>query len=213
MSRQRRAAGPGGLPSCAAASRSGRVGKAAVLALLTFALTVALTFAFLTPSPAHAEPPPEPDGYRMDAYRAPVPATLAGARVLDTEQAAALWRAQKAAFVDVLPRPPRPANLPAGTVWRDQPRPSIPGAMWLPNTGFGALSEETEAYLRAGLGAATRGDVNAPLVIFCQRECWMSWNAAKRAIAYGYRDVSWFPEGTEGWAAAGLPLEPVEPHP
>lgn len=172
------------------------------------------TLACLLLGPAFAgEPPPEPDGYRLDAYRAPVPATLAGARVVDAQGAEALWRSGKTAFVDVLPRPPRPANLPEGTLWRAPPHPSIPGAVWLPNVGFGAISDATDAYFRTGLAAATRGDVNAPLVIFCQRDCWMSWNAAKRALAYGYRDVTWFPEGTEGWTQAGLPLAPVEPEP
>lgn len=158
-----------------------------------------------------AEAPPEPDGYRMDAYRAPTPETLAGARVLDTAQAAELWRAKGAAFVDVLPRPPRPAALPEGTVWRDAPHASIPGALWLPNTGFGALTPEAEAYFRAGLAQATGGDRTAPLVLFCQRQCWMSWNAARRALADGYRAVAWYPDGVDGWALAGLPLEPAEP--
>ena len=35
----------------------------------------------------------------------------------------------------------------------------------------------------------------------------MSWNAAKRALALGYAHVAWYPEGADGWAAAGLPLE------
>ncbi len=165
-------------------------------------------------SPAAAAAiPAEPEGYRLEAYRAPVPATLSGARVLDAAAAVALWRKGGVAFVDVLPRPPKPAGLPAGTVWRDQPHSSIPGAVWLPNVGFGALNAETEDYFRAGLSAVTRGDVNAPLVIFCQRDCWMSWNAAKRAMSYGYRDVSWFPTGVDGWGEAGLPLEAAEPRP
>lgn len=161
--------------------------------------------------PRAAEAPPEPGDYRMDAYRDPTPATLAGARVLDTAAAAALWRAKAAAFVDVLPRPPRPAALPAGTVWRDPPHDSIPGALWLPNTGFGALTGEAEAYFRAGLAAAAGGDRGASLVLFCQRQCWMSWNAARRALAEGYRNVAWYPDGVDGWREAGLPLVPVEP--
>jgi rhodanese-related sulfurtransferase len=35
----------------------------------------------------------------------------------------------------------------------------------------------------------------------------MSWNAAKRALALGYRKVLWYPEGTDGWSRRGLPLE------
>lgn len=171
-----------------------------------------LAMPLLLPAGA-AEPPPEPPDYRMDAYRAPVPATLQGARVIDAAAAAALWKAGGVAFIDVLPRPPRPSNLPAGTVWRDPPHSSIPGAVWLVNTGFGALNAETEAYFRAGLAAASRGDVNAPLVIFCQRACWMSWNAAKRALSDGYRNVSWFPDGVDGWQEAGLPLVALEPAP
>jgi hypothetical protein len=41
----------------------------------------------------------------------------------------------------------------------------------------------------------------------------MSWNAAKRAVRSGYGNVVWYHEGTDGWAAAGLPLEPAEPVP
>jgi len=66
--------------------------------------------------------PPEPDTYRLENYRAPTPATLAGARVIATPEAEAIWRGGEAIFIDVMPRAPRPANLPAGTLWRDKPR-------------------------------------------------------------------------------------------
>ena len=72
---------------------------------------------------------PEPERYRTDDYRAPVPDTLAGARVLSTAEAEAIWRAKTGVFIDVLPRPPKPANLPPGTVWRDKPRFNIPGSI------------------------------------------------------------------------------------
>ncbi len=39
----------------------------------------------------------------------------------------------------------------------------------------------------------------------------MSWNAAKRAISWGYANVIWFPDGTEGWAEADLPLVEGKP--
>jgi PQQ-dependent catabolism-associated CXXCW motif protein len=173
-----------------------------------FVVTLALT------APGGAEEnPPEPDGYRTDNYRAPVPATLAGVRVLTTKQAEAIWRSGSAAFVDVLPRPPKPGNLPEGTIWRDRPRLNIPGSIWLPDTGYGALAAATEDYLRNGLASATRGNNVKLLVIYCLADCWMSWNAAKRALSYGYSNVAWYPEGTDGWQRADLPLADSRPEP
>jgi PQQ-dependent catabolism-associated CXXCW motif protein len=109
-------------------------------------------------------------------------------------------------------RDARPPNLPAGTVWRDRRRDNIPGSVWLANVGYGALSEEIEAYFRRALEEVTAGDSDRPLVFYCLMECWMSWNAAKRAVALGYSRVHWYPEGTDGWAAAGLPLAEARPH-
>lgn len=180
----------------------------AVLGRLALGLPAA---ALLAPALAAQGAPPEPEGYRMEAYRAPVPETLDGAAVLSTEDAHALWSSGEAVFVDVLPRPGRPAELPEDTIWRAPPREDIPGSVWLPNTGHGALSAQAEAYFADGLTAAVDGDMGAPLVFYCQAECWMSWNAAKRAMALGHGDVSWYPEGTDGWAAAGHPLERRDP--
>ncbi|MFG1474229.1 PQQ-dependent catabolism-associated CXXCW motif protein [Xanthobacter agilis] len=160
---------------------------------------------------AAAPVPPEPSDYHFEPYRAPTPQTLSGAEVLSPAQAQALWRGGQAVFVDVLPRPPRPAALPADTVWRDPPHASIPGALWLPNVGFGALDAATERYFHDGLKAGTDGDLQRQIVVFCLKDCWMSWNAAKRALAAGYRRVAWFPEGADGWTATGLPLERLEP--
>ena len=53
---------------------------------------------------------PEPEGYRTEDYRSPVPETLAGARVFTTAEAEAIWRAKTAVFVDVLPRRTRPCT-------------------------------------------------------------------------------------------------------
>src|SRR6186997_2818636 len=169
----------------------------------TLAGLILAAFTFIDPTSAQ-EKPPAPEGYRMEDFRAPVPATLAGARVLTTAEAEAIWRAGRAIFVDVLPRTSKPPNLPPGTVWRDQPRSNIPGSIWLPDTGYGKLAEATEAYLRRGLERASGGNNAALLVIYCQEDCWMSWNAAKRVLSYGYLNVAWYPEGTEGWERANL---------
>lgn len=156
---------------------------------------------------------PEPSGYRTHDYRAPTPAGLSGARVVTTAQAEALWRDKAAIFVDVMPRAPRPSNLPPGTIWRDRPRSNIPGSIWLPDTGYGELAPATEDYLRNNLEHVTGGDRTKLLVIYCLKDCWMSWNAAKRALALGYSDVAWYPEGTDGWLNAFLPLQDATPEP
>ncbi|KRP86462.1 rhodanese [Bradyrhizobium pachyrhizi] len=176
-------------------------------------LAATLAVMFVAASPVRAQDPPaEPEGYRTEDYRAPVPVTLAGARVLTTAEAEAIWRDKSAAFVDVLPRAPKP-NLPAGTVWRERPHLNIPGSIWLPDAGYGKVAAPTEDYLRRGLVRASGGDATRLLVIYCQENCWMSWNAAKRVLSYGYRNVAWYPEGTDGWERAKLPLADAEPEP
>jgi PQQ-dependent catabolism-associated CXXCW motif protein len=182
--------------------------KLARLIAATLAFTVALAL------PAYAqENAPEPEGYRTDNYRAPVPATLAGARVLATGEAEAIWRAGAGVFIDVLPHAPKPQNLPAGTIWREKPRLNIPGSIWLPDTGYGTLAAATDDYLRHGLSRASGGNRATLLVIYCLADCWMSWNAAKRALSYGYRNVAWYPEGTDGWQRADLPVAESQPEP
>jgi PQQ-dependent catabolism-associated CXXCW motif protein len=155
----------------------------------------------------------EPEGYRTENYRSPVPTTLAGARVLSTGEAEAIWRSKAGGFVDVLPRAPKPQNLPEGTVWRDMPRQDIPGSIWLPDTGYGILATATDGYFKRGLLRASGGDRSRLLVFYCLAECWMSWNAAKRALSFGYSNVAWYAEGTDGWGAAGLPLVEAQPEP
>jgi PQQ-dependent catabolism-associated CXXCW motif protein len=174
------------------------------------AWTASLWLALSLPA---AAAPPEPDGYRQEAFRAPVPATLKGAQVLTTEQAKTLWQDKRAVFVDVLPQAPRPKNLPAETVWRDPPRLDIPGSVWLADTGYGELNEIMLGYFRDGLAKASGGDLERTLVFYCLRDCWMSWNAAKRAETLGYKHVAWYPDGTDGWREAGLALEDRKPEP
>src|SRR6185312_7489052 len=124
-------------------------------------ILAALTFIVSTSA---QERPSEPDGYRMEDYRAPVPATLAGVRVLTTAEAVSIWRAKAGVFIDVMPRAPKPPNLPQGTVWRDKPRLNIPGSVWLPDTGYGKLAAATEDYFRRGLAHAMAGDRAALIV-------------------------------------------------
>lgn len=157
---------------------------------------------------------PEPDGFRAPPYKAEVPATLQGASVIDAGAALDLHR-QGVPFIDTMPRTRKPENLPEGTIWREPGHETIPGAIWLWDTGYEKLAPAEEARLENGLAAASGGDRSAPLVIFCRADCWMSWNAAKRAVGMGYTNVSWFPGGSDGWleadGAALVMAEPVAP--
>lgn len=156
--------------------------------------------------------PAEPPGYRMDQYRAPVPATLKGATVISTEQARKIWQDKSAIFIDVMPQAPKPANLPKGTVWRDKPRNDIPGSVWLANVGYGEINAETADYFRRGLERNGVTDKTKPVVFYCMTDCWMSWNAAKRAMEWGFSSVYWYPAGSDGWEKADLPLEAKRPY-
>lgn len=153
----------------------------------------------------------EPDGYRMTDYRSPVPKTLKGARVVSSEQADALRKNGGAIFIDVYPQAPKPPGLPANAIWRTPKHNSIGGAVWLPNVGYGKLAEAPEAYFKSNLERLTGGNKEATLVFFCLRDCWMSWNAAKRALSWGYANVVWFPDGTDGWQELGHDLADVKP--
>ncbi len=154
----------------------------------------------------------EPAGYRMDDYRAPVPGTLKGAKVVTTEQAEAIWRKKEAVFFDVMPNSPKPAKLPAGTIWRDKVRKDIPGSIWLANVGYGAISDETATYFRQSLADNTGADKSRSVLFYCMTNCWMSWNAAKRAVEWGYSSVIWYPLGADGWESAKLPLKDNKPY-
>lgn len=162
---------------------------------------------------AGLSPIPEPSDYRLDDYRSPVPKTLKGARVIDADEAETLLKGRKAVFIDVFPRAPKPPNLPAGTVWRDPTHMTMEGAHWLPNVGYGVLSPDFEAYFKSRLTKLTDGDLTRPIVFFCLRDCWMSWNAGKRALEWGYTNVIWFSEGTDAWQEAGFSLVKATPVP
>jgi PQQ-dependent catabolism-associated CXXCW motif protein len=174
------------------------------------ALALALVLLPAKPDGA-AAPPAEPAGYRLDEYRGPTPLTVAGRPAIETAEARRLWEAHEAVFIDVVAAPHRPESLPAGSIWSPPPHLDIPGSVWLPDSGRGALNPELEAWFRASLAriSATRSD--APLVFYCRTDCWLSWNAARRALEWGYRATLWYREGSDGWGEADLPLAPAQP--
>jgi hypothetical protein len=56
-----------------------------------------------------------------------------------------------------------------------------------------------------------RSPARALTIAEAVRYGWMSWNAAKRILSYGYSNVAWYPEGTEGWERANLPVVDSRP--
>lgn len=153
------------------------------------------------------------DGYRIAEFMAAVPQSVPGAVTVGTTAVRSLVEAGGAVLVDVLPAPSKPDGLPPTALWMPLERRNIAGSAWLPNVGYGQLSEELEDYFRGNLERLTGGSLDRKIVIYCLTDCWMSWNAARRAVSCGYTAVYWYPEGTTGWEAAGLPLETGVPVP
>jgi PQQ-dependent catabolism-associated CXXCW motif protein len=174
-------------------------------------LGLAALLAAAATAPAQTTGVAEPPDYRSDNYRAPVPATVAGGQAIATDATERLWREKRAVFIDVLPAPRRPEGMRPDALWKPLPHRDIPGSLWLPDVGRGALPEPLDAYFRAGLARATGGDKAAAVVLYCQADCWMSWNATKRAASYGYMRLYWYRDGTTGWEAAALPTEEASP--
>lgn len=161
----------------------------------------ALAVVLLAPaSPSAAEE------YRLGNYRAPTPVRLAGAITVGSVEAQALIEARAVLPVDVMAVQRHPFT---GQWLLSKPRAHLPGSVWLPNVGVGDPSPALEAWFKDQLDRLTHGSKTAGLMFYCMTDCWMSWNAAKRAVSWGYRKVHWYPEGADGWAVSGNDLVPA----
>ena len=123
------------------------------------------------------------DGYRIGLYRSPTPNQVQGAGIIDT-----------AALQTLLTQTPRPVLIDVyrrqwlqGRFIEDQPHENVPGSHWLANTGDGDLTPDWQDYFARKLNTLTAGDLAQPLVFYCRSDCWLSWNAVKRAAAMGYK--------------------------
>lgn len=168
-------------------------------------------------NPAADEPPesqapvPEPEAYWSGPLNGPVPATIKGGTVIQARELAAMLEKSRVVVVDTSNAPKRPADLAPGALWLPPPHRAIPRSLWIPGSGLAEISPSVDIFFREQLAAATGHDLDHPIVIYCHERCWLSWNGAKRAISYGYRNVMWFADGIEGWRAAGLPTSVAEP--
>ena len=168
--------------------------------VLTVIVAVACTLLLAGASDLSAWDNDETTGYRMQNYRSPVTLPVQGGERVDLDAVDRLAK-EGATLVDVMPQ--RGGYDPETGSWRIvDKRETIPGAVWLPNVGAGKLDARTAAYFSGQLAKLTGGDKDHKLVFFCMADCWMSWNAVKRAAELGYTHAYWFADGTDGWNEA-----------
>ena len=153
-----------------------------------------------------------PEGYRMGHYRAATPDRVPGGNVVDAKAVERLIT-KKATLVDVMGAGQFASEGLDGKWIIDKNHLSIDSGVWLPNVGRGHLTKRLERFFTHELSALSGGDKNHPFVFYCIADCWMAWNAAKRAAVLGYKKVYWFPEGTDGWKEAGNTLIHAIPTP
>ncbi|PWC34519.1 sulfurtransferase [Azospirillum sp. TSO35-2] len=178
---------------------------------MTLAVAIALVASTLSASAARASGVPRPEGFRMSDYRSPTPDAVSGAETVDTAAVQALVAQGRTVpiFVQRLER----STLPGGPWLQSKPYRQIPGSVWLPNVGVGAPDAATLAWFEEHLARLTQGDRGRDVLFYCLSDCWLSWNAAKRAVLLGYARVHWYPTGIDGWMEAGLPTEEAHPVP
>lgn len=134
---------------------------------------------------------------RGDPMHAPTPTRIEGGLVITTEALHALYESKPGSFIvfDVL--------------GGQQRLPNAQNA--LPASRAGSFSDATQREFANYLQKATGNRKDLPLVFYCQSVyCWMSYNAALRAINLGYTKVFWYRGGIEAWQQVNLPTHPAE---
>ena len=155
-----------------------------------------------------------PEGYRLENYRRPTPNCVPdGVTVSTNEVVAMLASPSPPLLIDVWALLLR-SEPGFGHEWLPtEVHMSLPGAMWLPNVGYGVLKTPIDRWFPEQLHQLTQGDKERAMVLFCVADCWMSWNAAIRARELGYTQVYWYKDGTSGWHESGRSLVPTSPLP
>jgi PQQ-dependent catabolism-associated CXXCW motif protein len=134
---------------------------------------------------------------RTGDFDAPTPTRIVGATTITTPQ-----------LRDMMLASPPPMLI---DVLGGNQTVSLPGALWLRGAGLGnSLHDQTQEKLGMRLSELAGGNKARAIVFFClSKTCWLSHNAAVRAVALGYSNVYWYRGGRNAWQAAGLAMEPV----
>jgi len=172
------------------------------LCLLCFSLTMSAETLF------------NEQGYRIKNYRRATPDTAPAGTTLNTGQLKRLIDTTSPVLVDTQAVTIRPESREFGIAWLpNRKRWHIAGSTWLPNIGYGVLDLQMQNYFRSNLQRLTKGNKHQAVVFYCVVDCWMSWNAVRRASAWGYKNIYWYPFGTDGWEQAGFDLVEGTPYP
>ena len=134
---------------------------------------------------------------RTEDYRAPTPRQIPGGRTLRTAELSQMLAKQARPYlIDVAANSHR----------------TLSGAFWMEGAGIGNLNKDQEKRFLKAMANFAAGKKNRPLVFFCEdSQCWLAYNAARRAIAAGYTSVMWYRGGIAAWRAAGLPMSQADP--
>ena len=130
---------------------------------------------------------------RLDDHASPTPREIPGARTIATAEMRRLLQAseeERPLLFDVL---------------GGEGHATLPGTIWLPGAGRGeSFEDEVQAQLAKVLEFATGANRGRMLVFFCTGpRCWLSYNAALRAVNLGYGNVRWYRGGIQAWGAGG----------
>ncbi|MBX3635569.1 MAG: hypothetical protein KF683_09325 [Rubrivivax sp.] len=136
-----------------------------------------------------------PAGLHTGPMHGATPASLPGGRLVTTRELVALLRGGakgRPLVFDVLGGAEK-----------------LPGAlMAVPAHQAGGFDDAVQQEFGRFLQQVTQGRAERPLVFYCaSTQCWMSYNAALRAVRLGYRQVLWYRGGIEAWKHAGQPLQ------
>jgi rhodanese-related sulfurtransferase len=135
---------------------------------------------------------------RTAGYHSPTPLSIPGGKIVTTGELKALMEQNPRPYViDVL----------GGGI-----HTTIAGAFWMIGAGAGDMSKEEESRFAKAIAAFAGGDKDRPMVFFCvDAECWLSYNAALRAIALGYTNVMWYRGGIASWRVGKNPTAQSDP--
>jgi PQQ-dependent catabolism-associated CXXCW motif protein len=135
---------------------------------------------------------------RTVGYHSPTPTRVPGGKVVTTGELKALLQREPRPFlIDVL----------GGTV-----HSTIAGAFWMVGAGAGDMDKDEETRFAKAIAGFAGGDKARPMVFFCvDSECWLSYNAALRAIGLGYTGVMWYRGGIAAWRIGENPMARSDP--